>query len=726
MTIRGVISPLPPAIVFEADFATDKTLTPTTGPTPIFERASVGKYMNASGVFASAAVDTPRFHHYYLQGAVFSGGLLMEPARTNNYVRSTDLSHASWNGNLITVTNVATSAPDGGNAYRLTESTDSGDEFHRIYQSMSMTSGLNYCHSIFAKAETCKHLLFIGTGPANCSVYFQVEDEVVTNFGADAAFIVRYPNGWMRLIVITEASSSASAQSQWWMSNGRDFYTGSGRSLLTWAPQLEQGDWPSTPIDTTSAVVTRAADSCLIDGNDFSGIYNQAAMMAVVDSRVDALTKSVDFLRIDDETTDNQITVGRNSAGSFAASIKSSGGAQYDKTYAHLFTNGEPITSVIAAKANNMIAGIKGVLLTPVDTGVMPFNPTRMSIGPSINGTIGRVVLYDEKYRSTQDISDLTGSHAQVAPDELSALSNVYTDAQTITVTHSYAKLQRAHTGVDYYQRAAAGGRIRIVTTVPDVKFLFEHDLPHPSSYNGVFCVLVNGTEVDPVNVPESTGQFAIEVVGTGSRTIEIIWPHGGSYRFLGLQRYGSGTITGPTARPTKKLALYGDSITNGYFASRYTKTWAYLLGELQGAEVFNCGYGSEQSGIVGLGTEAGEIDADATLYCIGYNDFGSQVALATYKSNVQTFVDNFRSENATGKLYLGGPFYTPNTNSLTPANYRTQVSDIVTSEADANTILLDTLGAATNDVASWPDTIHPSNVGSSEIATSFDAELDA
>jgi lysophospholipase L1-like esterase len=293
-------------------------------------------------------------------------------------------------------------------------------------------------------------------------------------------------------------------------------------------------------------------------------------------------------------------------------------------------------------------------------------------------------------------------------------------------VTRSYAKLQRSHTGVDNYQRASAGGRIRFVTTVPDVKFLFEFDPPQPSSYNGVFCVLVNGTEVDPINIASSTGQFAIEVVGTGSRTIELIWPHGGSYRFLGLQRFGSGTVTAATARPTKKLALYGDSITNGYFASRYTKTWAYLLGELQGAEVLNMGYGSEQSGIAGLGTEAGEIEADATLYCIGYNDFGGQVALASYKSNVQAFVDDFRAANPTGKLYLGGPFYTPNTNTLTPANYRTQIADIVTAEADANTILLDTLGAATNDATSWPDAIHPSNFGSAEIAVSFDAELDA
>jgi len=726
MPIRGVISPLPPAISFSADFATNKTLTPTTGPTPIFERDLVAKYMNASGVFAEAAVNIPRFHHYYLQGNVVSGGLLMEPTRTNLFVRSTALPHASWNGNLITVTSAAGAAPDGGAASRLTESTDVGSEFHRIYQSASATIGLQYCASIFVKPETCKHILFVGTSPVAATVYFQTEDEIVNNQAGGNAYIIRYPNGWRRCVFVGTAASTGSFQAQWWMSNGTDFYIGSGRSLLVWGPQLEQGDWPSTPIDTAAAAVTRPADSCTIDGNDFDTVYNASAMMAIVDSRMSAYTKGVDFIRFDDETTDNQVTVGRNSSGLFAASVKSSGGAQYDKTYAHLFTEGEPITSVVAAKANSMIAGVKGVLLTPVDTGSMPFQPRRMSIGPSLNGTIGRVIVYDEKHRSNLTIRDLTGSYELIAPDTLNVLGNVYTDAQSVTVTHSYAKLKRTHSDVGNYNMAAPGGRIRIVTTVPDVKFLFAFDDPQPLSYNGVFSVLVNGTEVDPITVAAGSGQFAVEVLGTGSRTIEVILPHGGSYKFLGLQRYGSGTVTAATARPTKTLALFGDSITQGYFASRYTKTWAYQLGALQSAKVINVGYGSEVSGVAGLGTEAGDLDADATLYCIGYNDFDAQVGLSTYKANVQQFVDDFRVANPTGKLYLGGPFYTPDTDSLTPANYRTQIADIVTSEADANTILLDTLGAATNDVNSWPDDIHPSNFGSAEIAISFDAELDA
>ena len=59
MPITGIVSPLPPEVTLSIDFATNKTLTPSVGPTPIFERASVAKFRNASGIWEEAAVVIP-------------------------------------------------------------------------------------------------------------------------------------------------------------------------------------------------------------------------------------------------------------------------------------------------------------------------------------------------------------------------------------------------------------------------------------------------------------------------------------------------------------------------------------------------------------------------------------------------------------------------------------------------------------------------------------------
>lgn len=730
MPINGIVSPLPPVLTLEADYATNKSLASDTGPDVILSRASAGYYMNASGVWVSAAVDVPRFHHYYINGQIVSGGLLKEPERANLLTYSTALDNAAWNHGGLTATSAAGAAPDGGAAWRLTDSIDGSPTFHRIYQTINVVSGTTYCSSIFVKPESIKTILYNSSSGFESIVYFNLEEETILEAVSGVRHIMRrLPNGWYYIATIGESAATGAYTAQWWTAapiaagGVSGTYQGTGESLLVWAPQTEAGKSPSTPIVSGSSATTRLADSITISSNDFAAIYNESAGILNIGCRTSDLEKDVEYARIDDLSDQNSITCGRNSSGNYFAKVKANNALQLDATVSHIYNDLEPVLAGVTFKTNRAIGGIKGVLTSPSTTVTVPVNPSRLVVGATnFNGCISSIKMYDAQYRSYTDFQDLLGTYAFVEPDTLNTLStNCYSDCQSKTITASFAKLQRIHVDASLYYKAGPGARIRVQTTVPDLKFLFEVDDPQPYSYQGVFSVLVDGTESDQYILPSgATGQFTIEVLGTGNRLIEVIMPMGASVKFKGLQRFGSGNITAPAARPTKTIACFGDSITNGYFASRVTKSWPFLLGQLESAEVINVGYGSEVSGVSGLGTEAGNIGAEHTFYCIGYNDFGAQVALATYKSNVQAFVDAFRLVNPTGKLYLGGPFYTPNTNSLTPANYRTQISDIVTAEADANTILLDTLNASSNNAAAFPDTIHPSNSASLEIATAF------
>lgn len=727
MTITGITAPLPPVELLVADFATTRAIAPTTGPTPTVARNSIGYAMNASGVWVPSAVNVPRFHHFYLNGQIVSGGLLVEPEFTNLLLHSNDLTQA-WTVNSITPTLVAGAAPDGGNAWRLTDTVDDSPTFHRIFQTLSVNPAgqLDYVAQIFVKAETIKSVYCVTTNRVANQITYNLADETASNSGGTGImYMRRLPNDWF-FLAVKQTSSGAGTNSavQWWL-QGATHYQGDGTgSILIWNPCFGAGNTPTTPIITGAAAVTRVKDSVIWDGGNFDDIYDPVSGTITADVRTWEAIKDVEYVRVDDETTDNSISMGRAADGDFEANVTALAATQMAEAQTHIFNDLELVRCGVSYKRDNMIGAFKGRLLTPDTTAVVPFEPTRLVLGDELNGTIAKVVTYSNQSRSYSELRDLTGAYQFLFPDDLEALgATVYTDYQSLNVTRTRAKMRRIYVDISNYYNAAPGARIRVLTTVPDVKFIFEYDDPQPVSYNGAFSVLVNDVEQDPIVFPNGSGEVAIQVIGTGSRTIEVIMPYGSSWLFKGIQRFNTGTLTAPAARPAKRIACFGDSITNGYFASRAARSWPFLLAGFQSAQLINCGYGSETSA-ADRGTEAGNLLADITTFCIGYNDFGAQTALATYKANVQQFVDEFRAVHPTGKLYLGGPFYTPNTNTLTPAMYRTQVADVVTSESDPNTILLNTLGASTNAVTSWPDGIHPNNVGSLEIATAFNGAI--
>jgi lysophospholipase L1-like esterase len=734
MTITGYISPLPPDISLEADWATTKVLAPAIGPSPIFGCPSSQAYMQASGVWADAPAGTAPMHHRFVNGEILSGGILYQPERTNILLHSDDISNAIWTKNSLTPSLAAGLAPNGGNAIRLTASVDGAPTFHRFYQTINVVEDEPYCVSMFVNPEAHNEVALYTTTDLVATVVFNFDDERYENVnGATKVWMYKLPDGWWFLgaRIVATGVAGLTSQIQWWMSGGGGNYQGNGETVLIKWPQVELGETPTTPIVSAATAVTRAATEIYWDSTDFDDIYDVISGMVIVETQTDDLVKDVEYLRIDDDSTQNEFVLSRLPNGNFNARIKSSGDVEMDTSFAHSFNDNEPVTCGISYKEENIVASIKGQLLSPTTTGILPFEPSRLVLGSTnFNGTIGKIIVYKGQSRTFSEFRDLTGNYSFFYPDDVDDLNNSYTDVQAITVSHTEAKLQRTHGDPgSYYGRAAPGSRVRIQTTVPDVKFLFEFDDPQPLSYNGVFSVLVNGVEQDERPIPDGSGTIYIEVVGTGSRLVEVVMPIGSSWKFKGIQRFGSGTITSPAARPSKTLICYGDSITNGYFASKASKSWPYRLALLQSAELINIGYGSETSAAAvahSLGTEAGLLAAEITIYCIGYNDFAAQVPLATYKANVQQFVDDFRAEHPTGKLYLGGPFYTANTNTLTPAMYRTQIADIVTAEADANTILLDTLNAATNAATHWPDGVHGNNLGNEEISVSFNVEINA
>lgn len=338
----------------------------------------------------------------------------------------------------------------------------------------------------------------------------------------------------------------------------------------------------------------------------------------------------------------------------------------------------------------------------------------------------------DETYYSG-DLVHLNATGAAVVAELMSvgvltaANADSYTDYADIRLSSTKAEMFRPFNFANY-NLAAPSARIRFNCSYPEIVMEFKTNSPEGASVNGALMVLVNGTLYSQTNLTASSGaSFHVSVVGVGTRLIEVILPYAMHVDFIGVRRFGSGRLSKPTARPTKKLVVVGDSITQGFSATSSIKTWTYLLGQLQTAQVVNFGFGSiTAADLVSAAPVIGQQDADAFIYCIGYNNFAAQHALSSFKGWVKQFLDGLRALHPTTKVYLGGPFYTTNTNTLTPANYRTQISDLVTEEDDPNTIYVDTLAATANNSNRLVDGIHFTDLGTEEASIYFNTLLGA
>ncbi len=409
------------------DFAGTKALAASVGPTPTLTRASVGTYLNASGVIVEAAIDTPRFHHYYIGGQIVSAGLLLEPERENKFIVSRLFTNENWAKNNVTLTGGQADLYGGSDAFLVTDSNDGSAELHRWFQAVNVTDGLQYCASIFVKPGTVKKLLMQCGNPLAFYVMFDLENGVA---GIDPYFsgvgeIEEYPGGWFRCSDVVIATGTGAQNIQFWMSKGGEDYQGDATGTMTIdSAQFEQGDAPSMPIYTTAPTVTRAADIVSVSGAPFTGIYTPQTT-AVVEVRK-GVPQSGLVLSIDDTTADNmaELSLVNNR---MVGSIASGGVGQLSLTSSGKVLSGRTTEKLSLTMEANSATIAKAGLVEPTDTSVtLPVSPTRLRLG-AFNGCVGKLTLTPQR-KSNSAMSTAT------APVLITAqLHNLILDGNSLT-----------------------------------------------------------------------------------------------------------------------------------------------------------------------------------------------------------------------------------------------------------------------------------------------------
>jgi hypothetical protein len=269
-----------PAPSLDLNFAANKSLVDAISGnnlitfTRIMTGASVATYVGADGLIKTAGNNVPRFDHNPTTGE--SLGLLVEEARTNLLLQSSDLTTASWGLTNVTRTANSTTAPDGTNtAVKIASTTGTWQTFLSQVSVAGITA-IPTTFSCYAKAAEANWFCLAGIQFGEAIAFFNLATGALgTRSAGSAHSITPVGNGWYRCSVTCASASST----QW------GFFPASTDNTLTpapigngvhvWGPQLEAGAFPTSYIPTTGATVTRAADVASMTGANFSSWYNQ-------------------------------------------------------------------------------------------------------------------------------------------------------------------------------------------------------------------------------------------------------------------------------------------------------------------------------------------------------------------------------------------------------------------------------------------------------------------
>jgi hypothetical protein len=206
---------------------------------------------------------------------------LLEPQRTNLNLQSETLSNASWSVFNSTVTENNTIAPSGQlTADRLAEDTSNAP--HSIFLPVPINTTIStvYSRSIYAKPNGRNWIaLFYRDNVTDLRAYFNIQNGTVGTVSAGiTASIQPAGDGWYRCTIVRTATSviANSLAIELASADNTNSYLGNGTSgVFLWGAQLEAGAYATTYIPTTTAAVTRLADSASKTG--VSSIIGQSA-----------------------------------------------------------------------------------------------------------------------------------------------------------------------------------------------------------------------------------------------------------------------------------------------------------------------------------------------------------------------------------------------------------------------------------------------------------------
>jgi hypothetical protein len=390
----------------------------TTGvldPRLTFTRSTTGTYINSSGYVTSAAIDAPRFDYDPTTPA--PRGLLIEPSAVNYMLESSSLSGYSNSGMAAVSAGSETDPTGTANSARQIYAT-AGGTYHGFYRTITAGTNTQITVSIWAKARTYTHLFLSDLASGRAAVRFNLSTGATDNnvgAGYVSAKATPFPNNWWRCEMVVNVTASTSygwtfvgVPSGATLNGFGAQYTGTGNAadgIYCYGFQVEAGPAATSYIATTSSTVTRAVDSCVMTGTNFSSWFNatEGTLLAhAIRSRTSDIGR---IASVNDNTANESIELAADATGEF---IVVDGGSTLANITPGTVTANTAFKIAGAYKLNDVQAALGGTLGT-ADTAVTMPIVDRLMIGQQagaspiyLNGTIALLKYWPTRLTNAQ------------------------------------------------------------------------------------------------------------------------------------------------------------------------------------------------------------------------------------------------------------------------------------------------------------------------------------
>lgn len=364
------------------------------------DRISGGSYVGRNGLIQTAASNEPRID--FLNNT--KGHLLLEPSRRNDFTYSEDFSQGIWFKLNSTVTQSASTSPDGSqNAYNL---HFNGTVNASLRHSITTTNTKIYTFSIWIKKISAN--------------YTNNNKARIEGFGSGAVGFLLLGDAlnsaavgeFVRYSVTTTASTGGTSYFQ--------FRSDEEATFEVWGAQVEQGSYATSYIPTSgqSGGVTRSAETANNAGN--STVFNDSE--GVLYAEIAALTDvdgdaSLRFISLSNGTSSKRITIYYFSSETFGVQLKNDG---YEVT--DLYIGG----SVDRTQFNKIALYYSGSNVKAYLNGIEVF--TNSSWIPFPNNTINTLNFTDGSLSNSPfygKVKDVRYYNTALSDSELQALTTI-------------------------------------------------------------------------------------------------------------------------------------------------------------------------------------------------------------------------------------------------------------------------------------------------------------
>ncbi len=236
----------------DLNFATGQYFGGTLSALTSTSRASSGYATNSDGTLTLFGVNTPRIGR--------GTGLLVEEARTNLILQSSNLASGTWALTGLTTATAGVTAPDGTASWHLNEDTSASD--HDVNQLITI-GGTQILFTCYAKQAERSWLMLESFDASLHQCWFDLANGVVG--AADAGVtssIQALSNGWYRCTMnfVSSGGSFFAIIGASTANSVRNYQGVANSGIYIWGPQVEAAAFATSYIPTTTGAVTRAAD----------------------------------------------------------------------------------------------------------------------------------------------------------------------------------------------------------------------------------------------------------------------------------------------------------------------------------------------------------------------------------------------------------------------------------------------------------------------------------